>query len=94
MAIITTVGAWLTGMRAGRAQFITAVHAAAEQVITRLNVEVERVSAQHVKCEETLARYRDEMDVARAKMVDMETQINELMKGPVAGYDRLLRPGE
>lgn len=85
VTIITSLGTLLVGMRAGRAQFITAVHQAADQVIERLEHEIERVSLRADKCDEAHEKCKEELRSFR-------NEFYERMREPVAGYEILDRP--
>ena len=89
LGIFSTVTAWVRGQSSGRAEFITAVHKASDQVITQLRAEVERKAADHASCEEQLAAHRKETE---GRLQAMEEEINRLMKGPVPPYTEFKRP--
>lgn len=84
---ITTLGAWFGGLRQGRAQFINAVHQAADQVINRYEVMADRLAK---RLDEAEARNR-ECQVAheecRDKVRELRTQIEDIMRGPIATYE-------
>lgn len=62
------LGVYIAGIRSGKAQFITAVHAAAKEVIDSLQAENKRLTdrldaseAREAKCQENLAATRREL---------------------------------
>lgn len=55
VAAIAAVGSFMAGRQSGKASFIQAVHAAAQQVIESLRAEIARVTA---KCDAAEAAHR------------------------------------
>ena len=75
---------YLAGQRNGKAQFITAVSAAADLVIKNLQVECARGTALHDKCETRLDGLEEENRRQRS-------EIEKLMHGRVAGWGEEIR---